>query len=147
MRKRLLTAGMSVLEVLVAFTVLTVAILALMGLLPAAAKQQTSSDNQNRALNLAKEYMDRLLQDPANITDPDIPATAANPFAISWPKTIPNDPNNSGCGVVTVEVTWLESSGAHVPRASQVAANGTLQNPTYGERIRRVTLRSLVKTI
>jgi len=132
---------MSVLEVLVAFTVLTVAILALMGLLPAAARQQTSSDNQNRALNLAKEYMDRLLQDPAFIDDPDVPATNSQPFTISWPKTAVPDPNNSGVGVIQVDVTWLESSGAHAPRASQLSG-GQLVNPSYGERIRRITLRS-----
>lgn len=53
--------GFSILEVLISFTVLTVAILGLLGIMPAANKQGATSSTQSQALYLAEIRMDDML--------------------------------------------------------------------------------------
>ncbi len=107
------TAGFSVVEVLISFMVFTVAVLALIGLLPVASGQSSSSDLQNQALYLAEQKMDEILQGGAFIASspegsPDYPLPENPSLQRSW-KGEPDPGGDPNLQKITVEVTWLES--------------------------------------
>lgn len=103
MRLRLTDRGFSVIEVLISFTVLTVAMLALLGLMPVAARSQSSSHYQNRALYIAQEIMDQVMGDPAKRTATFLvaPGSEFPGFYITNPLSPPTTANG------TVISSWL----------------------------------------
>lgn len=99
--------GFSIIEVLISFMVLTVAILALLGLMPAASKQGSEQSRQSQALYAAQGRMDKLLADNAfNANGSEaLPGLAKN-ATVQWVTTKGPDNNTQ---ILTVTVTWLES--------------------------------------
>lgn len=127
------SSGFSMVEVLVAFTVLTVAVLALLGGLSAAARQQASSTLTSQALYFAEQKLDELLQKNnkiSSVRQSDMPFGGMTGTRQWWGTPVPG---NTGVQMVTVEVTWVEGG-----RPSTVASAPT------GTRIRNLSLRSYV---
>lgn len=101
-------------EVLLAFMVLAVATLALLGVLPAAARQQESTTMRTQSLYFAQQKMDEILQQQnrlstAQQTDYPFP-TLAQGSRSWWGAPDPN--GNPNLQLVTVEVTWLEQQAS-----------------------------------
>lgn len=108
--------GVSIVEVLIAFTILTVAILALLGVLPAAGRQSMSSDVENQALFIAQQKMDQILRNGVFIASS---VTPTNPLpshpALQMQLIYGGEPLSQGFGNmqrITVRVTWLEQGRA-----------------------------------
>lgn len=102
--------GISMVEVLVAFLVLAVAILALLGALPAAARHQQLSTMRAQALYFAQQKMDEILQENTRLstsqqTDYPFP-TMGEGYRTWWGEADPG--GNANLQMVTVQVTWLE---------------------------------------
>lgn len=101
--------GFSIIEVLISFMVLTVAILALLGLMPAASKTGSATGKQSQALYIAQTHMDQQLSFNAfnsNGTQ-SVPALAPGATVRWW--TTPNaaDAQNN-TQRLHVEVVWIE---------------------------------------
>ncbi|MEW6278252.1 MAG: prepilin-type N-terminal cleavage/methylation domain-containing protein [Candidatus Eremiobacterota bacterium] len=113
------TRGFSILEVLISFTVLTVAILALLGIIPAAARQGSSSSMQSQALYRAQIAMDDALR-RATFNDS---GTAAGWDSTSFVRWWTEPGPNTRTQVMHVEVTWVEGGetwGGGVGRSRRV---------------------------
>lgn len=126
-------SGFSMVEVLVAFTILTVAVLALLGGLSAAARQQTSSTMSSQALYFAEQKLDELLQKNNKIStvrQSDFPFGGMTGNRQWWGTPVAG---NTGVQLVTVEVTWIEGG-----RPSTVSA------APAGTRVRTLSLRSYI---
>lgn len=120
--------GLSMVEVLVAFAILAVAVLALLGALPAAARQQRSSVGASQALYYAEEKMDILLKANQKIStayETDNPYGNATGSRRWWGTPVAG---NSGVQIINVEVTWVDRG----------------QNTDQQPHIRTITLRSMV---
>lgn len=119
--------GFSVIEVLLSFTILTVAVLGMLGLMPVASRQQSSSDAQNTALYLCQQQMDQLMTSPGSFPTPAANVTVGQQ-AYTVTNTIAVDATKNNCFVCTVDVSWREQ---------QASKTSPL--------IRHVTLQTLVK--
>ncbi|GMU56243.1 MAG: hypothetical protein AMXMBFR33_53890 [Candidatus Xenobia bacterium] len=98
--------GFSIIEVLISFMVLTVAILALLGLMPAASKQGSTTGKQSQALYIAQSHMDNLISQNTFNAAGTIPLPAlATGASARWWCTAGPDGNTQ---VLHVEVVWLE---------------------------------------
>lgn len=100
--------GVSLVEVLVAYGILVVAVLALLGLVPAAARQHSDSDDATQALYLAEEKMEQLLQLEQRI--PTVPQSDYPLGDLSlnrqwWGSAVPQE---SEVQMVHVLVTWVD---------------------------------------
>ncbi len=100
--------GLSILEVQLAFLVLLVVILALLGLVPGAARQSATSSSYTRALYLATQTMEGCLQrntegDTGNLAAPEVAPTAF----VRWSTSAGTNANTQR---VLVEVTWIEQN-------------------------------------
>lgn len=128
MRTRRRPNGLSIIEVLISFTVLAVAILALLGVLPAAGRQGMSTDIQNQALFIAQQRMDEILA-AGNTIPPSRPPY--NPLPdnpeLNMQVLESGEDLPQGFGAVqkvTIEITWLEQGRARQVRlVSAVAAS------------------------
>lgn len=103
--------GMSLIEILVAYGILAIAVLALLGGLPAAARQQRSSIKMNQALYLAESKMDEILNSESRITATaltDQPMGDDSVVREWWGENVTANPDLQ---LITVQVTWVESSG------------------------------------
>ncbi|MDO5296283.1 MAG: hypothetical protein Q4F00_06545 [bacterium] len=114
MRRRPLSQrprGMSVIEILIAYTVLLVAVLALLGSLPMAAQQHSSGVTANQALYYAEQKMDELIRNDTKISTSgefqDLPLND-NTMVRTWKGEIGND---TAVETITVKVTWLTEHG------------------------------------
>lgn len=95
-------------EVLLAFTLLAVAVLALLGALPAAARQQESSAMSSQALYFAEEKMDQLLQANQRISSTrqsDYPWGTSQGNRQWWGTGVSGSPDVQ---MITVEIAWVE---------------------------------------
>ncbi|MBI3927156.1 MAG: prepilin-type N-terminal cleavage/methylation domain-containing protein [Armatimonadetes bacterium] len=106
--------GLSLIEVLIAFAVLTVAVLALMGLLPAAASQSASTDLQNQALLLAEHKMDEILAGgvfigSSPLGSPDAPLPEVPGLQRTWSGS-PDPGGDPNLQLIAVEITWVEQA-------------------------------------
>lgn len=113
--------GISLVETLLGFALLAVAVLALMGALPAAAWQQQGSSMSTQALYFAEDKMDELLQLNQKISttsESDYPWNDGQGARQWWGTAVVGNPDVQ---MITVDVAWLEQ-----------------------RRLRRVTLRSWV---
>ncbi len=102
--------GFSIIEVLISFMVLTVAILALLGLMPAASKTGSATSKQSQALYIAQSQLDsQLAANTFGATDsgplPQL-ATGASYRIFTTPNTADATGNTQ---IIHVEVTWLEA--------------------------------------
>jgi Tfp pilus assembly protein PilV len=100
--------GLSLIEILLAFALLLVAILALLGLLPMALRQGTTSDSHGRALFAATQTMEDCLRrnahgDGGTQAAPEVGTSGQ----IRW-STAPGP--NGNTQIILVEVTWLEQN-------------------------------------
>ena len=103
--------GMSMLEILVAYGILSIAVLALLGGLPAAARQQNSSIRMNTALYLAEAKMDDILDTGSRLATTvrsDNPLGDDSMVREWWGDSIEA---NTTLQMITVKVTWLEEGG------------------------------------
>lgn len=110
MRRR--RRGMSILEVLVAYGILTIAVLGLLGALPAAARQQRGTSLSGQALYLAQQKMDQLLQQDqrlATAPQSDYPFGDLTLNREWWGSAAPGNPDVQ---IVHVKVTWIEDHRA-----------------------------------
>lgn len=115
--------GFSLVEILLALAVLSVALLGLLGLLPVAFRQQQSSTMMTQSLYLATQTMDDLLQ--RNEFLGSVPQTD-QPFSEpigsrSWWGS-PDPGGRAGLQLVTVEVTWAEGPRQHRVRLQSLLA-------------------------
>lgn len=115
--------GFSVIEILLALAVLSVAVLALLGILPVAIRQQRSSTMTTQALHLAVQTMDDLLQRNERIsTTPQSDQPFAEPIGTrSW-WGAPDPDGRPGLQLVTVEVVWAERAAQHRVRLQSLLA-------------------------
>lgn len=103
--------GFSIIEVLISFMVLTVAILALLGLMPAASKTGSATGKQSQALYIAQSHMDNLLSQNAfnaNGTQA-VPALAQGATVRWWTTSNSAVDSTNNTQVLHVEVVWLEA--------------------------------------
>lgn len=101
--------GMSLLEILIAYGILAIAVLGLLGGLPAAARQQRASIRMNQALYLAESKMDEVLgagQRISQVVQSDQPLSDDSMVREWWGKIITT---NTDLQLITVQVTWLEA--------------------------------------
>lgn len=103
--------GFSIIEVLISFMVLTVAILALLGLMPAASKSGSAMSKQSQALYIAQSHMDNLLsQNTFNSTGSvPVPALATGAVVRWWTTSNAAVDNTNNTQVLHVEVVWVEA--------------------------------------
>lgn len=100
--------GLSVLEVQLAFLVMIVVILALLGLVPGAARQSATSSSYTRALYTATQAMEGCLQrntegDTGSLAAPEVAPSAF----VRWSTSAGLNANTQR---VLVEVTWIEQN-------------------------------------
>ncbi len=104
--------GISIIEILIAYAVLTVAVLALLGCLPLAASQQQNTITDTQAMYFAEQKMDELLLEDvaiSEVTKTDYPLGDNSMVRTWWGEY----GNNVSLQTVTVQVTW---TGAHSGR-------------------------------
>lgn len=110
--------GLSIVEVLLSFTILAVAILALLGIIPAAGRQGAATNIQNQALFIAQHRMDTILRNGAFLPGS---VTPTNPLPdrpqLQMQITYGGEPMPGGIGQgqmqkVTVQVSWVEAGRA-----------------------------------
>ncbi len=114
MNRRLFTQrphGMSIIEILIAYTVLLVAVLALLGSIPLAAKQHENGLAANQALYYAEQKMDELIRNDTKIPVigeyQDYPVSD-NTIVRTWKGEIGT---NTTLETITVKVTWMTEHG------------------------------------
>lgn len=114
MNRRLFTQrphGMSIIEILIAYTVLLVAVLALLGSIPLAAQQHENGLAANQALYYAEQKMDELIRNdnkiPTLSESQDYP-TNDNTIVRTWKGEIGSD---TTLETITVTVTWMTNKG------------------------------------
>ena len=114
MRRRQLSPrprGMSVVEILIAYTILLVAVLALLGSLPMAAHQHSEGVKANQALYYAEQKMDELIRNDTKLSTgsefQDNPLNDAT-MVRTWKGEIGT---NTAVETITVTVTWLTEHG------------------------------------
>lgn len=100
--------GLTLVEVLWAFAVLLVAVLALLGLMPMAVRESTTSSSHARALYAATQTMEECLQrnssgDNGTEAAPEVGRSGQ----VRWTTTPGPGPNTQ---TILVEVTWLEQN-------------------------------------
>lgn len=106
--------GLSLIEVLVSFGVLAVAILGLLGCMPAAARVQKVSTMSSQALYQAEQKLDELLhqnQRLSGVALVDYPYSDASLRRRWWGESVDGHPNLQ---LVQVEVTWVEGVRSHL---------------------------------
>ncbi len=105
-------SGVSLFEVLVAYGVLAVAILALLGMVPAAASQHSDTHDSTQALYLAEERMEQLLQLDQRIStlpQSDYPLGDLTLNRQWWGSPVPQE---TDVQMVHVQVTWVDQGRA-----------------------------------
>ncbi len=102
---------MSIAEILIAYTILLVAVLALLGSLPMAARQRGESITANQALYFAEQKMDELVRNDVKISPAahfeDNPLHD-NTMVRTWRGEIGS---NTSVELITVKVTWMTKHG------------------------------------
>ncbi len=107
MRKRI-TSGLTLVEVLLAFLVLLIAVLALLGLMPQAARQGSTSASHARAVYAATQAMEDALRRNTRGDTGSLAAPEVGPSGnVRWYTTSGTQSNTQR---LHVEVTWLESN-------------------------------------
>lgn len=103
--------GLSLAEILVAFGLLLLGLLALLGMLPLAFRAGASADLQNQALFLAQRRMDSIIEAgqflPLQPLSETVPGSTEF-TVLTWGE----DTNNSNLQTVYVDVAWLEQERA-----------------------------------
>ncbi|MGI5843809.1 MAG: hypothetical protein ACOX9B_06510 [Candidatus Xenobium sp.] len=105
--------GLSMIEVIVAFGVLAMALLALLGCMPAAARMQNCSTLSTQALYLAEQKMDFLLKQDqrlATIPESDYPLGDLSFNRQWWGGGVAGHPDLQR---IEVLVTWMERGRPH----------------------------------
>lgn len=109
--------GMSIIEILIAYTILLVAVLALLGSLPMAARQRGQSILANQALYYAEQKMDELIRNDTSLTtgtefqdNPLNDATMVRTWSGEFAPTLEGVANHS-VETITVRVTWITRYG------------------------------------
>ncbi|MBQ7567590.1 hypothetical protein IJT17_02160 [bacterium] len=103
--------GMSIVEIFIAYTILLVAVLALLGSLPMAARQRGESIIANQALYFAEQKMDELVRNDMKLsTASEFQDNPLNDDTMvrTWKGEIGT---NSTVETITVKVTWLTRHG------------------------------------
>ena len=101
--------GMSMVEILIAYTVLLVAVLALLGSLPMATRQQQDGITTLQAQYYAEQKMDELMHDNVYITAGTDTVGSEQPMNRVWDVTYLSD--DAQIQVVTVTVSWTSNEG------------------------------------
>ena len=104
--------GVSMLEILLSFGILTFAVLCILGGMPAAAKHHRSSVKMNQALCLAQSKMDDLLASGSKVqlnTLSDHPSGDSSMVREWWGQEVASNPDLQQ---INVRVTWIEANGA-----------------------------------
>lgn len=101
--------GLSLIEILVAYGILAVAVLGLLGGLPAAARQQRASIKMNQALYLAEAKMDSILTSESKIATTSLTDQPMGDDSMirEWYGTTMI--GNTDLQLITVKVSWLEN--------------------------------------
>ncbi|MFH0801526.1 MAG: prepilin-type N-terminal cleavage/methylation domain-containing protein [bacterium] len=103
--------GMSMIEILFAIAILSVGVLAVMGLFPAIFKLNTSSSLTVSALFLAQEKMDEILATGKSISTTEVAEEMPQLPQGQRFRVGSDDPNGDpDIQMITVRVTWREKS-------------------------------------
>lgn len=109
--------GMSIIEILIAYTILLIAVLALLGSLPMAARQRGQSLMANQALYYAEQKMDELIRNDTRLStgtefqdNPLNDATMVRTWKGEFAPTL-DGISNTSVETITVKVTWITNYG------------------------------------
>ena len=114
-RRRPRAAGFTLIEVMVALVIISVGLMALVGLVPVGSKQVANTTQRSRASQLAAGRAERLLITPYSDDDlvPGTHLDDSNPiegrYWVRW--TVEDDQPIAGCKRIVVK-TAVESAGA-----------------------------------
>ena len=124
--------GFTLIEVLIALIILSIALLALAGLMTSSTRNNASGGHLTEAATLAQDTLERLKLTPLNIltdngmasgqsqTDPVVNPTTGTQYTRTWTCTQPNPPVNT-FHIITVTVSWNDPLAHSITIASAVA--------------------------
>ncbi len=123
--------GFSLIEILIALVILSIALLALAGLMATTTRNNAAGGHLTEAATLAQDMLERLMLTPLNIlTDNGMAAGAPqvdNPvgstgitYTRTWTCTQPIPPVNT-FHIITVTVSWADATAHSITMASAVA--------------------------